>query len=95
VITAKFRKAWRGLIVAVVPCIATTLCLFLGCVLLIRSSFWLILWPTRTLSRLLSPALLPCTCWPPRKLDTEGWHSQRESPVGLGNTAFEGLDFLK
>ena len=39
VIAAKFREAWRGLIVAVVPCITTSLCLFLGCALLIRSSF--------------------------------------------------------
>ena len=38
-IAAKFHEAWRGLIVAVVPCITTSLCLFLGCVLLIRSSF--------------------------------------------------------
>ena len=41
---------------------------------------WLILWRTRTLSRLFSPALLPCICWPPCELDTEGWHSQRERP---------------
>ena len=31
VIAAKFHEAWRGLIVAVVPCITTSLCLFLGC----------------------------------------------------------------
>ena len=47
------------------------------------------LWPTRTLSRLFSPALLTRICWPPRELNTEGWL------VGLGNTAFEGLGFLK
>jgi len=34
VIAAKFHEAWRGLIVAVVPSITTSLCLFLGCVLL-------------------------------------------------------------
>jgi len=39
VIAPMFREAWQGLIVAVVPCITTSLCLFLGCVLLIRSSF--------------------------------------------------------
>ena len=41
---------------------------------------WLILWLTRTLSRLFSPALLPHICWPPRELNTEGWYSQRERP---------------
>jgi len=39
---------------------------------------WLILGPTRTMSRFFSPALLPRICWPPRELDIEGWHSQRE-----------------
>jgi len=47
VITAKFREAWRGLIVALLPCITTSLCLFLGCVLM-RSSFgWFFGWPGR------------------------------------------------
>ena len=79
-IAANFREAWWGPIVAVVPFIATSLCLSLGCVILTRSSFGWFLWLTRTLSHLFSPALLPHICWPPRELDTEGWHSQRERP---------------
>ena len=60
-IAAKFREAWRGLIVAVVPCITTSLPFPWVCT---SHTFlvWLILWPTRTLSRLFSPALLPRIC---------------------------------
>ena len=65
VIAAKFREAWRGLIVAVVPCITTSRCLFLGCVLLIHSSFgWFCGRLGRWVRRLFSPALLPHICWP-------------------------------
>jgi len=83
------------MIVAVVPCITTSLCLFLGCVLLIRSSFG---WLCGRLGRWVACSLqLFChwrICWPPCEPDTEGWHSQRERPGRTSNTAFEGLDFL-
>ena len=58
-----------------VPCITTSLCLFLGYVLLIRSSFG---WFCGRLGCLFSPALLPRICWPPREPDTEEWHSEWE-----------------
>jgi len=73
----------RANIVAVVPCITTSLPFPWVCT---SHMFlvWLILWLTRTLSRLFSPALLSRICWLPRELDTEGWHSQRERPGRTG-----------
>jgi len=94
-IAAKFRKAWRGLIVAVVQCITTSLCLFLGCVLLIRSLFG---WFCGQLGRWVACSLqLFCHAFVGHlasSIQKDGICNER-GPVGLGNTAFEGLDFLK
>ena len=89
-IAAKCREAWRGLIVAVVPCITTSLPIPWVCT---SHTFliWLILWPD--VESLSSLALLPRICWPPRELDTEGWHLQQERPSRTSITTFEGLDF--
>jgi len=86
VIAAKFREAWRGLIVAVVLCITTSHCLFLTCVLLICSSFgwfcgWLGHWVASSSATHLSAASRA--------------RYRMIGLVGLGNTVFEGLDFLK
>jgi len=92
-IAAKFRKAWRGLIVAMAPCI--TLCLFLGCVLLIHSSFG---WFCGQLGRWAACSLqLFCHAFVGRLaslIQKDGIRNKR-GPIGLGNTAFEGLEFLK
>ena len=94
-IAAKFHEAWRGLIVAVVPCITTSLCLFLGCVFLIRSSFG---WFCGRLGRWIACSLqLFCHAFVGRlasSVQNDGIRNER-GPVGLRNTAFEGLDFLK
>ena len=76
----KVSRGRRGLIVAVVPYITTSLRLFPWVCTSHTFLVWLILWPTRTLSRLFSPALLPRICWPPCELNTEGRHLQRERP---------------
>ena len=43
---------------------------------------------------LVLSSFLPRICWPPYELDTDGIRNER-GLVGIGNTAFEGLDFLK
>jgi len=94
VIAAKFREAWRGLTVAAVPCITTSLCLFLGCVLIIRSSFgWVCgrlgCWVACSL-QLFCHAFVGCLA---SSIQKDGICNER-GLVGLGNTAFEGLEFF-
>ena len=83
VIAAKSREAWRGLIVAVVPRITASLCLFLGCVLLIRSSFG---WFCGRLGRWVACSLrLFCHAFVGRlasPIQKDGIHNER-GPVGL------------
>ena len=83
------RHGGRGLIVAVVPCITTSLCLFLGCVLLIRSTFgWfcgrLGRWAACSL-QLFCHAFVGCLV---SSIQNDGIRNKR-------GPAFEGLDFLK
>ena len=97
VIAAKFCEAWLGLIVAVVPCITTSLCLFLGCVFLLRCLFG---WFCGQLRRWAACSLqLFCHTFVGRlasSIQKDGIRNER-GPVVLGNTTFEGLmlDFLK
>jgi len=81
--------------VAVVTCITTRLCLFLGCVLLIRSSFgWFCgrfgPWVACSL-QLFCHTFVGCLV---SSIQKDGIRNER-GLVGLGNTAFEELDFLK
>jgi len=96
IFAAMFRKAWRGLIVAVVACITTSLWLFLGCVLLICSSFGCFCgrlgrWVAVLSSSSATDAFVGRLAI---SIQKDGIRNER-GPVGLGNTAFEGLDFLK
>ena len=83
VIAAKFREAWRGLIMAVVPRVTTSLCLFLGCVLLIRSLFG---WFCGRLGHWVACSLrLFCHAFVGRlasPIQKDGIHNER-GPVGL------------
>ena len=77
---------------AVVPCIKTSLCLFLGCVLLIHSSSG---WFCGRLGHWVacSLQLFICHAFVGRLaslIQKDGIRNER-GPVGLGNTAFEGL----
>ena len=83
---------------AVVPCITTSPPFPWVCTCTCTSHtflVWLILWLTRTLSRVFSE--LFCHTFVGRfvsSIQKDGIRNER-GPVGLGDTAFEGLDFLK